>query len=192
MYRLTTTLPRTRRFLSTRLPSQSRHSSGSPLPGQQSPEHFTKTGEKPQEPDEFSARSYEYSQSGGDDMVAAQGGASFSVICTPSEVLPVCIILAGLTRPQDSKDTDPLSEKTTAGKGNVVNPLELSPATTELSKCFPDTVSHVFFKETTRGGGWMLKLCLGVVLMLRRMLVKLLSARWARRLGRGFRRRRRR
>ncbi|KAH7377684.1 hypothetical protein BKA66DRAFT_443232 [Pyrenochaeta sp. MPI-SDFR-AT-0127] len=95
-----------------------RFSSGSPTAGNNPPEHFTKTGEKAQNPAAFNSRSYEYSQSGGDDIVAGQSSASFL----------------------DSKDTNPESEKATAGKGNVVNPLELSPATPELSKHFEETV----------------------------------------------------
>ncbi|KAF1833614.1 hypothetical protein BDW02DRAFT_569824 [Decorospora gaudefroyi] len=119
MYNLTArTAPlRTPRILSTtRLFPQTRtYSSGSPTAGDAPPEHFTKTGEKPQDPTSLNSRSYEYSQSGGDDMVAEQENASFT-----------------------STDTDPLAQKSTAGKGNVVNPLEFSPATTELSKHFED------------------------------------------------------
>ena len=73
-------------------------------------DHFIKTGEKPQDPYDQISRSYEYSQSGGDDMVAQQGGASFD------------------------GDQSIEASKARAGKGNVVNPLELSPATGELSK----------------------------------------------------------
>jgi hypothetical protein len=40
-----------------------------------------------------------------------------------------------------SRDTNPQSSKTAAGKGNVVNPLEISPATPELSKHFEELVS---------------------------------------------------
>lgn len=95
-----------------------RFSSGSPTAGNDPPEHFTKTGEKAQDPSAFNSRSNEYSQSGGDDIVAGQASASFV----------------------DSKDTNPVSQKATAGKGNVVNPLEFSPATPELSKYFEETV----------------------------------------------------
>ncbi len=51
-------------------------------------------------------------------MVAEQGRASFD----------------------HSSDTNPASQKLTAGKGNVVNPLELSPATPELSYSVETTV----------------------------------------------------
>jgi hypothetical protein len=52
-----------------------RYSSGSPTAGN-ALDHFTKTGEKEEEPAKMSR---EYSQSGGDEMVAAQGSASFSL-----------------------------------------------------------------------------------------------------------------
>lgn len=112
MYRLSTTLPlkRTPRALSTRLLPRIRHSSGSPTAGSKPPEHFTKTGEKEQDPAKTISRSYEYSQSGGDDIVAGQGSASYS------------------------RDTNPESQKEEAGRGNVVNPLEFSPASPDLSK----------------------------------------------------------
>ena len=118
MYHLRTALPRVRtpRILSTRLLPQIRHSSGSPTTGNNPPDHFTKTGEKEQDPAKVISRSYEYSQSGGDDMVAGQGSASYS------------------------RDTDPASQKETAGKGNAVNPLELSPASPDLSKAFDNKV----------------------------------------------------
>ncbi|CAO2652135.1 Nn.00g004180.m01.CDS01 [Neocucurbitaria sp. VM-36] len=121
MYRIPSALARPSRGLCARLQvlpqTAIRQSSGSPTAGKNPPDHFNKTGEKEQDPADFSSRSYEYSQSGGDDIVAGQAGASF----------------------KDSKDTDPASQKVTAGKGNVVNPLELSPATPELSKYFDDT-----------------------------------------------------
>ena len=95
-----------------RLPALSnvRYSSGSPTKSDVPADHFIKTGEKPQDPYDQISRSYEYSQSGGDDMVAQQGGASFD------------------------GDQSIEASKARAGKGNVVNPLELSPATGELSK----------------------------------------------------------
>ncbi|KAF2631355.1 hypothetical protein BU25DRAFT_407021 [Macroventuria anomochaeta] len=90
---------------------QSRYSSGSPTKTNVPADHFIKTGEKPQDPADKVGRSDEYSQSGGDDMVAQQSGASFD----------------GTT------DNDIEVQKERAGKGNVVNPLEFSPATSELS-----------------------------------------------------------
>ncbi|KAF1840171.1 uncharacterized protein K460DRAFT_410773 [Cucurbitaria berberidis CBS 394.84] len=121
MFRLPAPLARTPRVLSSRLQALShtsfRHSSGSPTAGKNSQDHFNKTGEKEKDFANYSSRSSEYSQSGGDDIVAEQASASF----------------------QNSQDTDPASQKATAGKGNVVNPLELSPATPELSKQFEDT-----------------------------------------------------
>lgn len=54
-------------------------------------------------------------------MVAAQQSASF-----------------------DGKDTNPATQKTTAGKGNVVNPLEFSPASVELSEKVEETVCFSF------------------------------------------------
>ncbi|PVH95526.1 hypothetical protein DM02DRAFT_675456 [Periconia macrospinosa] len=89
------------------------YSSGSPSAATSaSQEKFTKTGERvsSSDPMHISLRSEEYSQSGGDDMVAAQTDASYS------------------------RDANPASTKATAGKGNAVNPLEASPATPELSK----------------------------------------------------------
>ncbi|KAJ4985479.1 hypothetical protein SVAN01_09044 [Stagonosporopsis vannaccii] len=88
-----------------------RNSSGSPTKTNVPDDHFIKTGEKPQDPRDQVSRSYEYSQSGGDDMVAQQGSASFD----------------------GTAANDPASQKLRAGKGNVVNPLEISPATSELS-----------------------------------------------------------
>jgi hypothetical protein len=79
MYRLTTTIPRTPRVRSTRLLPQIRRSSGSPTAGGAAPDHFTKTGEKEQDPAKVNMRSNEYSQSGGDDMVAGQTSASYDV-----------------------------------------------------------------------------------------------------------------
>jgi hypothetical protein len=52
----------------------------------------------------------EYSKSGGDYYTAEQTKASFGT------------------------DTDPQSQMETAGKGTTVNPLEISPANTEISK----------------------------------------------------------
>jgi hypothetical protein len=89
-----------------------RYSSGSPTKSNLPPDHFIKTGEKPQDPRDQVGRSYEYSQSGGDDMVAQQGGASFD----------------------GTAGNDIEASKARAAKGNVVNPLEFSPATSELSK----------------------------------------------------------
>ncbi|KAJ4299610.1 hypothetical protein N0V90_004856 [Kalmusia sp. IMI 367209] len=55
----------------TRLtPIITRHSSGSPSSSSAPDEQFIKSA--------IDQRSYEYSQSGGDDMVASQEGASFS------------------------------------------------------------------------------------------------------------------
>ncbi|KAF2820519.1 hypothetical protein CC86DRAFT_114276 [Ophiobolus disseminans] len=102
------------RMLFTRVLPQIRHSSGSATAGNNPPEHFTKTGEKEQDPAKFNSRSYEYSQSGGDDIVAGQASASFS------------------------RNSDPESQKVEAGKGNVVNPLEFSPASPDLSKTLED------------------------------------------------------
>jgi hypothetical protein len=79
MYRLTTSIPRHPRVLSTRILPQLRKSSGSPTAGNKPPDHFTKTGEKEDDPAKINSRSNEYSQSGGDEMVAAQESASFSV-----------------------------------------------------------------------------------------------------------------
>ncbi|KAJ4375973.1 hypothetical protein N0V83_001253 [Neocucurbitaria cava] len=98
--------------------STKKYSSQSPTgKNKNPPEHFNKTGEKEQDPVDVVMGSREYSQSGGDDVVAQQDSASF----------------------KNSKDTDPASQKDTAGKGNVVNPLELSPASPELSKYFDET-----------------------------------------------------
>jgi hypothetical protein len=65
------------RSLGTRVPQ--RYSSGSPTADNAPPDHFTKTGEKEDDPAKINLRSNEYSQSGGDEMVAAQGSASFNV-----------------------------------------------------------------------------------------------------------------
>lgn len=59
--------------------STRRYSSGSPTKTTTPADHFIKTGEKPADPADQVSRSYEYSQSGGDDMVAQQSGASFDV-----------------------------------------------------------------------------------------------------------------
>ena len=83
MYRLTTTIPRNPRVLTNRVLVQFRKSSDSPTAGNKPPEHFTKTGEKELDPAKFSSQSYKYSQSSGDDMVAAQEFASFTVHITP-------------------------------------------------------------------------------------------------------------
>lgn len=69
--------------------SDARHSSGSPTKTNVPDDHFIKTGEKPQDPRDQVSRSYEYSQSGGDDMVAQQSSASFDV----SRLLSVSINL---------------------------------------------------------------------------------------------------
>lgn len=67
---------------------QARYSSGSPTKTDIPADHFIKTGEKPQDPADKVGRSDEYSQSGGDDMVAQQGGASFDVCpYTPYECI---------------------------------------------------------------------------------------------------------
>ncbi|KAF2680451.1 hypothetical protein K458DRAFT_434296 [Lentithecium fluviatile CBS 122367] len=90
-----------------------RYSSGSPTPSSVPDNHFTKTGERAEsDPVKINMRSDEYSKSGGDDMVAEQEIASFG----------------------NSADTDPLSQKTQAGKGNAINPLEISPANPEVSR----------------------------------------------------------
>ncbi|PSN72465.1 hypothetical protein BS50DRAFT_583999 [Corynespora cassiicola Philippines] len=74
-------------------------------------EHFVKTGEKgPSDPTQINVRKTEYSQSGGDDIVADNAIAAF-----------------------EGASTDPGVEKELAGRGNTVNPLEASPATPELS-----------------------------------------------------------
>jgi hypothetical protein len=77
MYRLPIARLTTRRSLIAKV--QLRYSSGSPTAGNKPPDHFTKTGEKAQDSAERNTRGYEYSISGGDDMVAAQGSASFDV-----------------------------------------------------------------------------------------------------------------
>lgn len=84
MYRYRLTTIRTPRVLSTRIP-HIRHSSGSPTAGAAPPDQFTKTGEKEEDPTKVNMRSNEYSQSGGDEMVAAQSGASFSVSLIPPQ-----------------------------------------------------------------------------------------------------------
>ncbi|KAF2032103.1 hypothetical protein EK21DRAFT_87484 [Setomelanomma holmii] len=117
MYRITTSVPRTPRILSARALPQIRKSSGSPASGGIPLDHFTKTGEKEQDPAKVNTRSYEYSQSGGDDMVAGQSSASY-----------------------DHASNNPAVSKTTAGKGNAVNPLEFSPASPDLSKTLQDTI----------------------------------------------------
>ncbi|KAK3215570.1 hypothetical protein GRF29_8g468201 [Pseudopithomyces chartarum] len=102
---------RLRPLLLPRTPLLSRPSSGSPSPSNVPDDHFIKTGQRPaSDPSEINLRSNEYSQSGGDDMVAAQGDASFG------------------------RGVDAGASKEVAGRGNVVNPLELSPATPELSR----------------------------------------------------------
>ena len=109
---------RTHLLLRRRAPFLVRPSSGSPSPTAVPADHFIKTGQREaSDPAKINLRSNEYSQSGGDDMVAAQTDASFG------------------------KDTDAASTKAKAGKGNVVNPLELSPATPELSAVQKETVS---------------------------------------------------
>ncbi|KAL1596312.1 hypothetical protein SLS60_008957 [Paraconiothyrium brasiliense] len=102
-----------RTHLLRRLPLPARYySSGSPSPSNVPANHFIKTGEREaSDPTAVNLRRDEYSQSGGDDMVAEQSQASFS------------------------KNADsPVDSKETAGKGNVVNPLDFSPATPELSE----------------------------------------------------------
>ncbi|OAK94046.1 hypothetical protein IQ06DRAFT_298771 [Phaeosphaeriaceae sp. SRC1lsM3a] len=116
MYRFITTFPRDPRVLSSRTLLQARKSSGSPTAGNKPPEHFIKTGEKEDDPAKVNSRSNEYSQSGGDEMVAAQESASF----------------------QSLGGNDPAISKEAAGKGNKVNPLEFSPATPDLSKTLED------------------------------------------------------
>lgn len=64
-----------------------RYSSQSPT-GKNPPEHFNKTGEKEQDPVDVVMGSREYSQSGGDDVVAQQDSASFKV----RNVLSRCLI----------------------------------------------------------------------------------------------------
>lgn len=54
----------------------------------------------------------ENSKSGGDDVVAEQEIASFGA----------------------SQETDPALQRERAGKGNVINPLEVSPANPEVSR----------------------------------------------------------
>jgi hypothetical protein len=60
-----------------------RHAYSSGSPSNSNPElpanHFIKTGEKEPDPTKTDLRSNEYSQSGGDDMVAEQAIASFEV-----------------------------------------------------------------------------------------------------------------
>jgi hypothetical protein len=58
---------------------QAGYSSGSPIKTKIAADHFTKTGEKPLDPADNVGCSDEYSQSGGDDMVAQQSGTSFDV-----------------------------------------------------------------------------------------------------------------
>jgi hypothetical protein len=72
-------------------------------------------------------------------MVAEQGTASFTI---RTSILFEFEDGRRLMRRgyQVSQDTDPLTQKTTAGRGNAVNRLEFSPATTELSKHFEDTI----------------------------------------------------
>lgn len=104
-------LPLRAHLLRRLTPLQRTYSSGSPSPSKVPDNHFIKTGEREDsDPAKINLRSNEYSQSGGDDMVAEQQQASFS------------------------KDADSGSSKTKAGKGNVVNPLDFSPATPELSR----------------------------------------------------------
>lgn len=61
----------------------------------------------------------EYSKSGGDDLVARQTFASY-----------------------DKQHTTPESSKDRAGKGNDTNPLEVSPASQEVSFHFEETRFH--------------------------------------------------
>ena len=105
-----------------------RYSSGSPTAGNAPPEEFTKTGQKEDDPAKINSRSNEYSQSGGDEMVAAQGSASFS------------------------RNADPAAQKAEAGKGNVVNPLEFSPATPDLSQVLENKVCDFVGLEGVREG----------------------------------------
>jgi hypothetical protein len=93
MYRRSITRLTARRPLVARVPL--RYSSGSPTAGNKPPDHFTKTGEKAQDPAELNMRGYEYSQSGGDDMVAAQESASFDVCHS----LQSCLMRHSDTRP---------------------------------------------------------------------------------------------
>ena len=54
------------------------------------------------------------------------------------------------------KDADAVSTKAKAGRGDVVNPLELSPATPELSTYQTETVSEFYVRywgERGRGRG---------------------------------------
>lgn len=64
-----------------------------------------------QDKDSINILTDEYSKSGGDHIVAQQGKASY-----------------------DQSETDPESQMARAGKGNTINPLEISPANPEVSK----------------------------------------------------------
>jgi hypothetical protein len=140
MYRLTFPRLIARRSLVARVPL--RCSSGSPTAGNKSPDHFTKTGEKAQDPAERNTRGYEYSASGGDDMVAAQGSASFDV----GDLLPTSKERLLTSDQNVGGSNDPAASKERAGKGNAVNPLDFSPASPELSKTMRNTVCFIGYR----------------------------------------------
>ncbi|KAF1953465.1 hypothetical protein CC80DRAFT_551507 [Byssothecium circinans] len=104
-----------RKYASKTSPAGAEAESTTAVPGQ-----FNKTGEKESsDAQRIRVRSDEYSKSGGDDVVAEQEEAAFA---------------------QNAKDTDPSSQKALAGKGNMVNPLEVSPATPEVSRVMEEKV----------------------------------------------------
>ncbi|KAF2184703.1 hypothetical protein K469DRAFT_579083 [Zopfia rhizophila CBS 207.26] len=111
-----------------------RYSSGSPTPASKPANTFNKTGEREDsDPKNINIRTDEYSKSGGDDIVAEQAIAAF----------------------ESSKDTDPFSQKERAGKGNIINPLEVSPADPEASKIVEEKVveKNVEGKKAKSGKG---------------------------------------
>lgn len=73
-------------------------------------------------------------------MVAAQGSASFDVclLKEPSKRTARTKLMPA----QHHHGNDPAVSKAKAGEGNTVNPLELSPATPDLSKVLEDKVCH--------------------------------------------------
>ncbi|KAF2268650.1 hypothetical protein CC78DRAFT_350084 [Lojkania enalia] len=141
------TAPRTRlaSALSPHAQLRLQYSSISPSPSFVKPDQFNKTGLRGEsDSTKINSRSNEYSQSGGDDIVAEQTIASFRVGQFPRSYIyayiffSLALVIRKLIREKDSKDTSPATAKETAGRGNVINPLDYSPASPELSKHIED------------------------------------------------------
>merc|ERR1712007_136954 len=111
--------PRLSYTLCSRIQPRHPYSSGSPTASSKPYDYFNKTGHKEaSDPCLINIRTDEYSKSGGDDIVAEQVIASF----------------------KNKFATDPFVEKEIAGRGNVINPLELSPASPEMSEILDEQI----------------------------------------------------